>query len=237
MTPHRYAVYFAPDPASPWWSAGCVWLGRDALAGRAVEQPRVEALDPATFARLTAEPRRYGWHATLKPPFRLAAGVDERTLRKRLAALAADTDAVAVGALDAARLGRLVALLPRQVSLALDAVAARCVIELDDLRAPPADDERARRAAQASSVRERELLQRYGYPYVLDRFRFHFSLTGALDPADREHAGLLIGAARLHFDRLNASAPLLLDRLSLFVEPEPGAPFVRAADFPLAAGG
>ncbi|GMV58030.1 MAG: hypothetical protein AMXMBFR72_11420 [Betaproteobacteria bacterium] len=228
----RYAVYFAPDPASPWWARGCAWLGRDALGGAAVVQPRIEGVDAASFARITAAPRRYGWHATLKPPFRLAAGADERMLRARLAALAARLRAVALGRLEADSLGRFVALVAPK-DAALEALAARCVVELDDLRAPPGEDELTRRAAAVRDARERELLASYGYRYVLDRFRLHFSLTGALDHSDTPHAASVLAAARRRFDPLNEAAPLRLDRLSLFVEPGPGAPLARVADFPL----
>lgn len=231
----RYAVYFAPDPASAWWQSGCAWLGRDALTGRTIEQPRVETLDAATVAQLTAAPRRYGWHATLKPPFRLAAGVDEDVLYARVALLAASLHPVPLGALGVAPLGRFIALVPQRASSALNDLATRCVVELDDLRAPPSRDDYTRRRTQALGAREHELLERYGYPYVLDRFRFHFSLTGALDAADRQHAARLLRAARLHFDALNSGEPPVLDRLCVFVEPEPGAALVRAGDFPLDA--
>ena len=40
----RYAVYFAPPPDSDWWAFGCRWLGRDALTGRALEQPLLPLL-------------------------------------------------------------------------------------------------------------------------------------------------------------------------------------------------
>ena len=63
----RVAVYYAPEPSDPLWTAACAWLGWDAERGAPVPQP-----DLLEIADLTASPRLYGFHATLKPPMRLA---------------------------------------------------------------------------------------------------------------------------------------------------------------------
>ncbi len=233
MTAPRFAVYFAPDPKSAWWHAGCTWLGRDALGGPALAQPRFDGFDSSAFARITAGARRYGWHATLKPPFRLAAGIDEAQLRARMVTLAATLAPAPLGTLRAAMLWQFIALVPQEASPTLTSLAARCVVELDDLRAAPLEADLSRHRAPTLAARPNELLDRYGYPFVLDCFRFHFSLTGVLAPGDAHRVEPVLAAARVHFYRLNTSNPLLLDRLSSFVESEPGAPLRRVADFAL----
>ena len=70
----RYALYFAPAAGSAWDRFGASWLGRSAHTGVSLAQPEIRGLDAARFRALTGAPRRYGFHATLKPPFRLAAG-------------------------------------------------------------------------------------------------------------------------------------------------------------------
>ena len=79
--PLRCAVYFVPEVGSDWWQAGSQWLGRCAASGALFPPPHIDGVEPAQFQTLTAEPRRYGWHATLKAPFRLASGHSPDTLR------------------------------------------------------------------------------------------------------------------------------------------------------------
>ncbi len=215
----RYAVYWAPEQGSALWQAGASWLGWDAAAGRAVARPEEVLPDGLNADALTATPRRYGFHATLKPPFRLADGTDAGALDAALAALAART-APAEGApltVDA-RLG-FVALRPSGASPAVDAVAAACVKELDRFRAPPDAAELAKRRAGGLSPAQDENLVRWGYPYVLGEFRFHLTLTGRLADPEPVRAAL----AR-HFAP-HLEGPLVVARLCLFGDPGGGAPF------------
>lgn len=220
----RYAIYYAPRRESAWWRFGAGWLGRDECAGAALERLPPPGMDAAAFDALTAAPRRYGFHATLKAPFRLAAGADEALLRRRLAALATQLAAVPLLPLVPIYMDGFVALVPAQRHPGLEALAARCVTELDDLRAPLEADDLARRNPDALDVRGRELLDRHGYPHVLERFRFHLTLSGTVNTAI---AGTLVARVAPEVARLNTADPPRLDRLCLFVEPEPGAPFLR----------
>lgn len=228
----RYAVYFAPDKYSPWREFGARWLGRDEYDNGVLPQPALEGMSPQVFAQVTQEPRRYGFHATLKAPLRLAAGCDETGLMRRLNALAATLKPVALGPLRVTVLGDFVALVPDGQPVGLQELAAACVRELDDLRAPLGEADRARRRVDLLDARGVELLDLYGYPHVMERFRFHMTLTG---PVDAATAQSVIDAVAPQVARLNASAPLLLDRLCLFVERAPGDPFLRLIDLKLHA--
>ena len=228
----RYGVYFAPAVDSPWWRFGAGWLGWDDARGQALAQPRLPEFSPEDFHGFTSEPRRYGFHATLKAPFRLRPGVDETTLRDRLAMLAARLRALKMGPLVPVHLDAFVALVPRERQPAIDALAARCVMDLDDLRAPLTSAEVARREAAGLDERQRELLARYGYPHVLGYFRFHLTLSGPVDPVT---ADLLAHRAGETVGPLNARHPPLLDRLCLFREDHPGAPFLRVHEQELSA--
>lgn len=220
----RYAVYFAPAVDSPWWRFGAGWLGWDDSRGLPMHQPLLPEFAPEEFHDLTSEPRRYGFHATLKAPFHLRAQVGEDLLRARFDRLARQLHAVPLGVLEPCLMDGFVALVPARRPPALDALATRCVLDLDDLRAPLAPQERARREAAGLSPRQRELLERYGYPHVLGLFRFHMTLSGPVDPVTADllthRAGGLVAA-------LNVQAPLRVDRICLFREDHPGAPFLR----------
>lgn len=176
----RYAVYHLTSvPALAAFAAG--WLGWDSVTGRDVASPDLPDL-PLRQAELTAEPRRYGFHATLKAPFRLAAGEDIAGLDAALAALAATQPPVALSGLALTRISAFLALTPEAPSAALHDLAARCVEDLDRFRAPLTADEVARRRPDRLTPAQRGHLDRWGYPHVMEEFRFHMTLTGPLAP-------------------------------------------------------
>lgn len=224
MKAPRYAIYYAPAADSPWWRFGASWLGWDELRGTPLPQPPLPEFSAEDFREITSAPRRYGFHATLKAPFRLRESVTEALLRDRLAALAAGLRAVPLGPLAPRLLEDFVALQPERPPLGLDSLAARCVLDLEDLRAPLRPEEMARRRPEQLDAVGRDLLQRFGYPHVLGRFRFHLTLSGPVDPVT---ADLLVARAARSVQDLNASGSPRLDRLCLFREDHPGAPFQR----------
>ncbi|MEX0316482.1 MAG: DUF1045 domain-containing protein [Ruegeria sp.] len=178
MTFTRYAIYYAPPADADWARFGAAWLGWDMDTGTEIAHPQVDRLDvPA----ITATPRKYGLHGTLKPPFRLAEGQSLPPLQDACAALAATCAPVTLAGLKIARLGRFLALRPLGDTSGLNALAAASVRELDGFRAPASDTELARRRASGLTPAQEQNLSQWGYPYVMDDFRFHITLTGRLD--------------------------------------------------------
>ena len=135
MSP-RYAVYFSPQRHTPWWSFGAHWLGRDEHNGDPLPQPTLTQVSPHDLHALTAEPRRYGFHATLIAPFHLSGSHTETDLWVRTEQLAAQLKPVPLGEMQARALGDFLALTPTKPCEAIIALASRCVTELNDLRAP-----------------------------------------------------------------------------------------------------
>lgn len=177
----RYAIYFMPE-AGALADFGAAWLGWDAARGCRVAHPEVPGLD-ASIASLTATPRKYGFHATIKPPFRLAPGQSEGALREAAGTLCDCLAPVVLDGLSVDRLGGFIALRPIGPQQALSDLAAAVVMGLDPFRAAPRREEIARRQASPLSPRQQDLLLRWGYPYVLDEFHFHMTLTGRVaDP-------------------------------------------------------
>ena len=220
----RAALYWAPERSDPLHALGSRWLGRDAEAGAAIPQPAVPGLD---LAALTEEPRRYGLHATLKPPFRLAAPWP--ALHAAAAALAARTPPFLLPPLRVAPLHGFLALRETAPCAELRRFADACVVELDAFRAPPSAEELARRRRHDLSPAQQALLRRWGYPYVLKEWRFHVTLTCRLAPAElpvvRAAAEALLGAA--------AGRPRWVRELCLFTQAAPDAPFLIADRLPL----
>jgi putative phosphonate metabolism protein len=226
----RYALYFAPDRDTPLWDLGCRWLGRDPERDTPLPQPAVPEWDPARLAALTAAARGYGLHATLKPPFVLRAGVDADALHSRLASFCRAHAGFDLPALSVARLSRFVALRPAAASAPLQALADACVVEFDDLRTPLREEDASRRRAAELDPRQEALLEQYGYPYVLDQYRFHLTLTEPMDTpgADRLAAWLA------DFFAPALCQPIHVSGICLFVQREPGADFRLARRFAFA---
>lgn len=184
MTDTRYALYYVPPADTDWASFTTAWLGWDVCAGRAVAHPDVADL-PLPIADISQTPRRYGLHATLKPPFRLADGATELDLADACAVAFANQRPVRLDTgLALQRLGRFLALRPPKDTPALTDLASHCVRALDDFRAAPSASELARRRHRRLTPGQEANLTRWGYPYVMDAFRFHITLTGRLPEPD-----------------------------------------------------
>lgn len=217
----RYAVYFTPPKESPLTRLAAAWLGRDPFTGAAMTPPAVSTLAPAEIAFHTAAARRYGFHATLKAPFDLAAGEKDTSLADAVAKFAADVEPFVIPRLAIGQLDGFFALLPATPVAGLNRLADDVVRAFDRFRSPLSEAEIERRNPDALSAEEFHNLHRWGYPYVFDAFRFHMTLTGRVGAgeAQRVRAALdeVFGAA--------LAAPVPVDGIALFVEPEPGAPF------------
>lgn len=224
----RFAIYFAPGAEDPLWELGTSWLGRDARSGFEMAQPEVPGVSKDHFAELTAAPRGYGFHATLKAPFFLKKGCAFSTLEERCEKFAGELEPVRATDLQVGELGGFLVLVTGNRAAAVHQLAAACVESFDDLRAPP-DLEEIRRQRADLSESQAALLERWGYPYVMEEFRFHMTLSVPLETEERDS---LADFARTHFaSRLGED--LAIDAISLFAQPDLRAPFREIARFPL----
>lgn len=214
----RYAIYYTPPKGSDLAVLGAQWLGWDADAGRAVAQPAIEGL-PRLLADITATPRKYGLHGTLKPPFRLAQSQSFDTFVAAATDIAAAMAPVSLGLLQVRALGHFLALIPEVQTPALETVAARVVTALDMFRAPLNEAEMARRRASPLTQQQDMLLRQWGYPYVLDEFRFHVTCSGKL--ATDEVAP--VRAAAQDWLAPATGTPQMMTDLSVFGEDTDGA--------------
>lgn len=195
----RYALYYAPPEGSEWARFGADW-----------------------FDTVPEAPRRYGFHATLKAPFRLARDVSLEDLRGELRRYCAGRLAWPMPPLKVALLDDFLALIPADEDPEIGVIAAECVMRFDRFRAPLDERDFARRNPERLNAEELRMLRRWGYPHVLDLFRFHMSLTGPLAAAEpRRVAALTVQAGRA----LGALPPLAFDAICVFEEPRPGADF------------
>lgn len=235
MNAVRYALYFAPASDSPFWRFGCAWLGRDPESGDSPIRPPLVGdaagdWDETALEAATRSPANYGFHATLKPPFRLAGGVTHEQLETAAAAFARRQRPFRCVDVGVAALGRFIAFRLLEPSFEMQALAARAVESLDAYRGPQTEEELAKRRAAGLSERQERMLQAWGYPYVMDEFRFHMTLTGAI--ADDGRRERLAAALARMADDAGARGPMLVDGLALYEQPAPGAPFTLLRRLP-----
>lgn len=184
----RYAVYHAPPRHHLLTVLASAWLGHDAWTGAPVARPVINGLemDEAEVDALTAEPRHYGFHGTLKAPFSLASGQTEAALVKAFLAFSAAQNSFEAD-LVVKSLSGFIALTLAHPSDAMAALHAACVVGFEPFRAPLSDTELARRRrAPLTAVQDSKLVT-FGYPWIFEDFRFHMTLTARVsDPEQRE---------------------------------------------------
>lgn len=212
----RFAVYFAPRPGA-FADRAAAWLGWDAETGRPRAQPDLPGL-PAPLADLTADPRKYGFHGTIRAPFRLARGLTVADVKACVSALAASLPPARAEGLALANLDGFLALTPAGDAAAIMDLGARVVAATDPLRAPLTDAEIARRQPDRLTPRQRALLDRWGYPGVMEEFRFHLTLTGRLPETQ---AGAVQAILAAHFAPV-LPRPFRVEDLCLFGEDRAG---------------
>ncbi|MCG7362310.1 DUF1045 domain-containing protein [Pseudoroseomonas ludipueritiae] len=220
----RLALYWAPEVTDPLHTAASRWLGRDAETGATFPQDPLPGLD---IAEITADARNYGFHATLKPPFRLATSYD--AARAEAVALAARTAPFELPPLAVMDLGGFLALRESTPCPALQALADACVTALDPHRAPPTEAEVARRRPERLSEAQRTMLSRWGYPYVFAEWQFHLTLSRRLSA---EEKAVVMPAAQRAVGEV-AARPRVVRELCLFTQVTSGAPFLIAERLPL----
>lgn len=210
MEHRRLAVYWTPPPG-PLADALAAWLGWDPARGVPVPHPELPGL-PRPVAEITEAPRHYGAHATLGPPLRLAPGRSAEEVAAAVEGLARRLPPCRADGLRLGRMGGFVALRPEGDASALGALAAEVVRALDPLRARPDEAELAKRRAAGLDAQEEALLLRWGYPYVMEAFRFHVTLSGSLPDAEAVEAALRPALEPL------LPRPFVVDALSLMGE-------------------
>ncbi|MGY8636581.1 DUF1045 domain-containing protein [Bradyrhizobium sp. 14AA] len=226
----RYAIYFAAGSDSALSRFGAELLGYDAYTGNELPFPR-DALQVAPdWREVSADPRKYGFHATLKAPMALAPGRTESELSNACAAFAGKARPVPVIRPVVDSISGFIAVIPAEPVDALQQLAADCVRDFDSFRTELTAEDRARRKPEKLSERQRDHLDRWGYPYVMEQFRFHMTLTGRLDA---ERRGPILAMLRARFATLQLDT-LAIDRIALFRQDDASARFHIVDEWPLA---
>jgi len=219
--PPRYAIYYAPEPGSQLDRFGTQCLGYDAHSGEELPFPADLTESLPDWREVSGEPRKYGFHATLKAPFFLASGTTEAALIEACEGFARTPRPIPLIRPVVDSIGGFIAVVPTEPVAELTRLAADCVRDFDAYRAPLSDADRARRQPAALTPRQRDYLDRWGYPYVMEEFRFHMTLTGRLTAGRREIVLTMLGNS---FSGLGLKQ-LAIDRIAVFRQDNPAARF------------
>ena len=226
----RYAIYYAPAQGSFLDQFGAEMLGYDAWIGAALPFASGVVEQMPDWRELTQDPRKYGFHATLKAPMSLN-GRRESELHAACADFARQPRLIPQITPVVNPISGFIAVIPETRSAELEQFAADCVHAFDPFRAPLTAEDRARRNPSRLTPRQVEYLDRWGYPYVMEEFRFHMTLTGRLDETRRE---AVLAMLRERFARLNLTE-LAIDRVALFKQADAKARFEIIGDWQLRA--
>jgi hypothetical protein len=143
----RYAIYFVPAATTAFFQFGSAVLGYDCYTGANVKRPPVFDAEADLWDKLTAEPRRYGFHATLKAPFHLSPSCREAQLVSALHSFAGLGHAIPALTPAIRMLSGFAAIVPAVASPATGDLASKCTTIFDAFRAPMSAQERAQRGA------------------------------------------------------------------------------------------
>ena len=185
----RYAIYHVAPANAAVTRFGATHLGYDAFAAKDLDFPPPATQNFTDWRELTADPRKYGFHATLKAPFLLRDGTSEADLVAALDRFVATPRAIPSIVPVVRAIGSFIAVIPEKPVAALAQLADDCVQDFEPLRAPLSAYDRERRLKSPLTPRQIEHLDAWGYPYVFEEFRFHMTLTGSL-PAEKRQAVL-----------------------------------------------
>lgn len=227
----RYAIYFVPEADSVLYGFGASLIGYDVYSGQRLAFPPGIEAEVENWERFTSDPRKYGFHATLKAPIALANGQTENGLIAAMDEFARTPRAIPVIAPTIRGISSFIAIVPNTACVELQALARDCVIAFDGFRAPLTAGDRERRNVPALSERQIAYLDNWGYPYVLEEFRFHMTLVGSLT-AHRMEATIAILRDRFSAIELQSVS---IDRLTLLRQEDAESRFKIIRHWPLRA--
>jgi putative phosphonate metabolism protein len=217
----RYAIYYAPAAEDELYRAASAWLGRDVYTDTPLVRPAIASMESLDLDALTSDPRHYGWHATLKAPFELAAGQATESLLAEVAAYCGQRSPFSA-TLEVAALGDFLAFTLAEPSADMRLLHEDCVRRFDHFRAPLSDFDLARRRRARMSAEQDARLIAFGYPWIFEDFRFHMTLTGRIrDEAERTR---VLAALQQHFAAYEG--PHVFGGLALFFQPDRDSDFI-----------
>lgn len=224
--PERFAIYFTLAQSDPLYQLAAQWLNYDFYKGDQMPPIKLDhhaIIDPLRpYIKYNAKAAQYGFHATLKPPFRLKPGVSHVQLVKIMKHFAKLHKPFTCAPLKVEQIGDFLALVPEQHCNKLNDLAKDCVQTFDVFRDRLNADEIEKRNPLKLTKNQKLMLDTWGYPYVLDEFRFHMTLTDRLSKKQINKCRPLLEA----YFHPYTSRSLPVDQINLCYQATSRSPFV-----------
>ncbi len=224
LTP-RYAIYYSPDPGSPLAAFSQAWFGPDSKLKSPLTREYIDSI--------TAGSRRYGFHGTLKPPFELSPTLSLDGLMETARVFARIVAPVELPPLEVAVIGKFIALTPAYESAALEKLAAACVRAFEAFRVPMTPEQITQYKQNKLTVHQEQMLKHWGYPYVMEEFRFHMSVTDRIE-ADDERERVMTELAKIAAPVLGK--PMMVKAITVFRQIGSNEPMVPVERIPFGRG-
>src|SRR5258707_4791403 len=132
----RYAIYYVPGPGSDLDRFGAQLLGYDAYSGADLPYPNDVIRMVPDWHELTRDPRKYGFHATLKAPMSLAPGTTETELLAACESFAGQTRPIPVITPIVGSISGFIAVVPAEPSPEIERLAPDWPSRFGSLRRP-----------------------------------------------------------------------------------------------------
>ena len=224
----RFAIYFVPPESNDLTRFTASWFGWDVYKGIKVDYPVLHNLN-YDIKEITNTPSKYGFHGTLKAPFSLVPNKTIDDLKLSLSMLSRSIKKFLIPSICLREISGFIAIVPTVQNQSINFLARKCLEGLDCFRdAEPPEILNKRRSAGLSSSEERHLLK-WGYPYVLDDFRFHLTMTGKLTPKVSKNVFSVLSSEL----QAALNAPLPINKICLFGESNINGQFEVIDEFSL----
>ena len=225
----RYAIYYVPPESDQFTRFAASWFGWDVYKSINVKYPELSDLN-YDIKEITSTPSKYGLHATLKAPFSLVPDKTIDELRLSLSILSSSIQKFEISSICVKNIAGFIAIVPTSQNERINYLAKKCVEDLDCFRkAEPLEIINKRRSV-GLSIRKEHNLFKWGYPYVLNDFQFHFTMTSKLTPKVSKNVFSVLSLEL----KTVLNAPLLISKICLCGESNSHKKFEVIEEFSLA---
>lgn len=225
----RFAIYYAPEQGSELERFGEQWLGRCAEAGKECDRLSIPEISRDQLRTFTSTPRHYGFHGTVVPPFELREPHEVDIFFEHVGSFAKEHEPFRMEPFIIKEIGSFIALALNNQQPIAD-LAASCVRSFHPFRAEPSLAEMERRRAKGLTPAQQRNLTRWYYPYVMDDFLFHMTLTGSL--SDSRLRKRLVRSLTALTESIRSEGQVVRE-LSLFHQPDREEPFRLVQRIPM----
>ena len=180
----RYAIYYAPPKESSLEEFGRYWFGWDPLNAKLINnKQRINYLNGFGIKNLknidknVLIAKKYGFHGTLIPPFKLNKNYSTNLLFKKTEDIAKKFKKFKFYKFKLKKMNNFYAFVQNKKNNNINKLSNRLVRELFKFRSPLTKKEIDRRNPSKLSKLQLNILYKWGYPYLMSEFNFHMTLA------------------------------------------------------------